>query len=221
MNTSRAWSGAVGLAIAVWAGSGCATSSGFRDAFKGRQDPAWRIVREQRDAWRWAAGGGLEIRALPGNMWGPANDARNVWVRPVPAPAMGPVTVTATVFNRPTEQYEQVDLVWYYNDSYQVKIGQELVDGKLSIVMGREEADRTRTIAILPISADTVDLRLRAVKMNIEGFYRVAGTTEWIRAGTCDLPAHGAPHVALEVYQGPAAVERWARITNLRVVQER
>ncbi len=203
------------LAVAA----GCASSRGYHEAFRGRMDPEWRIVREQPGAWRWADSGGLEIRALPGNMWGPANDARNVFVRPVPAPALGPVTVTATVFNRPTEQYEQVDLVWYFDDGHQVKIGQELVDGQLSIVMGREENDRTRTLAILPITADTVDLKFHVVGLQIEGFYRPAGVREWIRAGACDLPMHGAPHIALQVYQGPANVAHWARITDLRVTQ--
>lgn len=203
--------------LVLLGGAGCATPRGFRESFRAPLGPDWRIVRELPGAWRFADGGGLEIRALPGNMWGPANDARNVFVRPVPSPSLGPVTVSVTVSNRPTEQYEQADLVWYYNDGHQVKIGQELVDGKLSLVMGREEADRTRTICILPLTASAVDLQLRADGLQIEGFYRPAGAKEWIRAGGCDLPMHGAPHVALQVYQGPAQVERWVRLTQLRV----
>ena len=53
--------------------------------------------------------------------------------------------ISVRVENRPTEQYDQVDLVWYYDGGDLVKLGQELVDGKLSIVMdvwkqiGREQ----------------------------------------------------------------------------------
>jgi hypothetical protein len=101
-------------------------------------------VREDPKAWR-VTGQGLEIRIQPGNMWGPANNAKNVLVRAVPDPAKEPVEVAVTVSNRPTEQYEQVDLVWYYDDSHMVKIGQEQVDRVLCLVMGREEKDRTRT----------------------------------------------------------------------------
>jgi len=51
-------------------------------------------------------------------------------------------------------QWEQVDLVLYYDDSNMVKVGLELVDGQLSIVMGREEKDATRTISITPVASD-------------------------------------------------------------------
>lgn len=36
------------------------------------------------------------------------------------------------------------------------KLGQEMVDGKVSIVMGREEGDKTRTIVIIPLAASAV-----------------------------------------------------------------
>ena len=83
-------------------------------------------------------------------MWGPPNDARNVLVRPVPEPGKDRIEISVKVENEPTEQYEQVDLVWYYDDSNMVKIGLEQVDKELCVVMGREEKDRTRTIAVIP-----------------------------------------------------------------------
>ena len=124
----------------------------FEDNFNGALGAGWSWVREHREAWRVSARG-LEVRVEPGNMWGRANDARNVLIRPAPDLAAGTFAISVTVENRPTAQYEQVDLVWYYDDSHMVKIGQEQVDGKLSIVMGREEKDRTRTLAIIPIEA--------------------------------------------------------------------
>ncbi len=192
---------------------------GFSDDFAGGLGPGWRILREQKDAWR-TGPAGLEVRVLPGNMWGGSNDAKNTFVRPVPDPARGPVEVSAGFENRPTEQYEQVDLVWYYDDGHQVKIGQELVDGKLSIVMGREEADRTRTIAIIPLDSFVVDVRFRVEGNRIRGFFRTPAMTDWREAGNCDLPVKGAPGVSLQVYQGTTRVERWARITRFRVTQD-
>src|SRR5207247_4222107 len=124
----------------------------FHDDFQGKLGEGWSWLREHREAWR-VTGLGLEVRVEPGNMWGPANDARNLLIRPAPRPANEGIEVSVNVENRPTSQYEQADLVWYFDDGHMVKLGQELVDGKLSIVMGREENDKTRTIAILQLDA--------------------------------------------------------------------
>ena len=190
----------------------------FRDDFRGSLRPGWTILREQRDAWR-LTDRGLEVRVLPGNMWGGSNDAKNTFVRSVPDPAQGPVEVSIQVENRPTEQYEQVDLVWYYDDGHQVKIGQELVDGKLSIVMGREEGDRTRTIAIIPLDSFVVDVRFVVEGNRIRGAFRTPSMSDWKEAGVCDLPIQGAPKISLQVYQGTTRVERWAALRSLEVKQ--
>jgi len=188
----------------------------FVERFQGKLGDGWRWLREQPDAWR-ISPGGLEVRMLPGNMWGPPNNARNVLVYSLPDAATNAVTVAARLENRPTEQYEQVDLVWYYDDSHMVKIGQELVDGKLSLVMGREEADRTRTIAILPLEGSVVEVRFRVLDGTIRGQYRPLAKGEWRDAGECSLPANGRPNASLQCYQGPAREERWARISEFRV----
>jgi regulation of enolase protein 1 (concanavalin A-like superfamily) len=195
------------------------TAKEFSDDFRGRLGEGWSWVREDPAAWR-VTDGGLEIRVQPGNMWGGANNAKNVLVRPAPDPAGGEVIVSVQLENRPTEQYEQVDLVWYYDDSHMVKLGQELVDGKLSIVMGREEKDRTRTIAIVPLDAFEVEVRFRASGNEIHGEFRTVGAGEWRLAGSCDLPVRGAPKVSLQCYQGPGATEHWARLTGFRLEQK-
>ncbi len=201
--------------------AGCATRTRIADDFRGGLGKGWVVLREDRAAWRTTADG-LEVRVLPGNMWGGANDAKNTFVRPLPDPAEGPVEVTVQVENRPTEQYEQVDLTWYYADSHQVKIGQELVDGKLSLVMGREENDRTRTICILPLDAYVVDLRLVAQGNQVTGSYRTPAMKDWRTAGTCDLPVkEGGPKASLQIYQGTTRVERWAHLRRFRVRQSR
>ena len=192
------------------------TAAAFRDDFRGRLAEGWSWVREDAQGWR-ATENGLEVRVQPGNMWGPANNARNVLVRTAPDPSPAEVVVSVTLTNRPTEQYEQVDLVWYYDDSHMVKLGQELVDGKLSIVMGREENDRTRTIAILPLDSFTVQVRQRVEGNQIRGEFRTPDSEEWKLAGSCDLPAKGAPKVSLQFYQGPATVEHWARVNAFQI----
>ncbi|HKQ36626.1 MAG TPA: hypothetical protein VJ063_01035 [Verrucomicrobiae bacterium] len=186
----------------------------FRDSFAGKLAEGWSWRRENPATWR-IREHALEIRIEPGNMWGPANDARNVLVRKLAEASR--TQISLTVSNKPTGQYEQVDLVWYYDDSHQVKIGQEMVDGKLSIVMGREEKDRTRTIAITPIEALQVDLRLVMTNNVIRGAFRTTGTKAWREVGSCDLPVHGDAHVAIECYQGLPSAEHWARITNFEI----
>jgi regulation of enolase protein 1 (concanavalin A-like superfamily) len=191
-------------------------AANFRDDFRGRLAEGWSWIREDPHGWR-VTDNGLEVRVQPGNLWGPANNARNVLMRDAPDPSQQEVVVSVTLTNRPTEQYEQVDLAWYYDDSHMVKLGQELVDGKLSIVMGREEEDRTRTIAIIPLDSFTVQLRHRVKGDQIYGEFRTPESQEWKTAGSCDLPAKGAPKVSLQFYQGPAVAEHWARVSEFQV----
>ena len=73
----------------------------FADDFKGKLGEGWSWVREHRDAWR-VSEHGLEVRIEPGNMWGPANDAKNVLVRPAPEVTKGQLEISASVTNRPT-----------------------------------------------------------------------------------------------------------------------
>ena len=190
----------------------------FHDDFHGRLAEGWSWRREHREAW-WVSDRGLEVRIEPGNMWGPANDARNVLVRPAPEVGDGELEISVTVETHPTNQYEQADLVWYYDDSNMVKLGRELVDGKVSIVMGREQGDRTRTLALIPIQAEFVRLKLIVKGNQVRGQYLLAGSEKWQDANKCDMPApkDGKPKISLQFYQGPADSEHWARVTAFRV----
>jgi regulation of enolase protein 1 (concanavalin A-like superfamily) len=192
----------------------------FSDSFKGKLGEGWSWVRENPATWR-ISEKGLQIRIEPGNMWGGQNNARNVLVRALPAVTQDPIEVSVALENRPTNQYEQFDLVWYYDDSNMVKLGQELVDGKLCIVMGREEGDKTRTIVIVPLdpSSARVEVRFLADKNQLRGEFRLAGATEWRLAGNCDMPApaNAKPRISLQCYQGPPDQEHWATISNFRI----
>jgi regulation of enolase protein 1 (concanavalin A-like superfamily) len=207
------------LALLITA-SGFSQELVFQDDFRGRLGEGWRWVREDAKGWR-ISEQGLEIRLQPGNMWGGANNAKNVLVHPAPDPAKGDLEVSVTLTNKPSGQYEQVDLVWYYDDSHMVKIGQEQVDGKLCLVMGREEADKCRTIAIIPIEALTLQVRFLVSSNGLKGQFRPEGTEAWKDAGLCSLPVHGEPKVSLQVYQGPPGVERWARFNDFRIARAR
>ncbi len=190
----------------------------FQDEFAGKLGEGWSWVREHPQAWR-VTPHGLEVLIEPGNMWGPQNNARNVLVRPAPKSAKGEIEVSVRVENQPSHQYEQVDLVWYYDDSNMVKLGQEFVDGKLSVVMGREEKDKTRTVAILPLESTTVRLRLFVKGDRIRGQFRASDAGEWRHVGECSLPTPeaGKARISLQFYQGAADVRHWARVTEFRV----
>jgi len=211
------------LTLGLWTLSLLTATAGepdviFQDDFKGKLADGWTWVREDPKAWR-VTEDGLEVRLQPGNMWGGANNAKNVLVRPVPDPAKQPLEVSVTVSNKPTEQYEQVDLVWYYDDSHQIKIGQEQVDKVLCLVMGREEKDQTRTIAKIPIEALRLEVRFLVSGDSLKGQYRPAGEKEWKDAGGCTLPVKGEPKISLQVYQGPANAERWGTFTAFKIVK--
>ena len=189
----------------------------FRDTFRPKLADGWTWIREDPKHWR-TEEHGLEVHIQPGNMWGPDNNAKNVLVRPVPGdPQKQGLQITAAVENHPTNQWEQVDLVWYYDDGHMVKIGEELVDGKLSVVMGREENDRARTISITPLDAQTLELRLTVKGNQIKGSFKKP-KGEWREVGECDLPATKAePKISLQFYRGPADAEHWARVSELTV----
>jgi regulation of enolase protein 1 (concanavalin A-like superfamily) len=190
----------------------------FQDDFAGKLGDGWSWVREDKPAWR-VTDKGLELRLLPGNLWGRANDARNVLVRPAPDTTPGEVEVVVAVSHQPVHQYQQANLAWYYDDSNMVKLGLELVDGQACIVMGREQADKTRTLAKIPIAVTSVRLRLRVAGNQIRGQYLPAGTEKWLDAATGDLPVppNAQAKISLHCYQGPPDAELWARFRAFQI----
>jgi regulation of enolase protein 1 (concanavalin A-like superfamily) len=190
----------------------------FQDQFKNKLAPGWSWIREHRDAWR-ITEPGLEVLIEPGNMWGAQNDAKNMLVRSVPFDSKAGIEISVQVENKPSHQYEQVDLVWYYNDSNMIKVGEELVDGKLSLVMGREENDKTRTISITPLDSTTVGLRIIAKGNLVRGQFQTSNSSGWRDVGFCDMPAPERiqPRISLQFYQGSEKEPHWAKVTDFRV----
>lgn len=202
------------------AGTAAADDQLFKDDFSSGPGAGWSWVREEKSAWR-AARGALEMRVLPGNLWGRANNVKNVLVRPAPDAGAGPVEVLVTVSNSPTHQYEQANVSWYFDDSNMVKLGLELVDGKVCIVMGREEADSMRTLAKIPVEFTSVRLRLFVDGDKIRGQYCATGSDAWLDAGAGVLPSPPgrAAQISLHCYQGDPAVEHWARFSDFRILR--
>jgi len=201
--------------------TGWAQETLFQDDFKGKLGPGWSWVREHQEAWR-VTQHGLEVRIEPGNMWGPQNNARNLLVRSAPETGESELEISVDVENKPSNQYEQVDLVWYFDDSNMVKLGQELVDGKLSVVMGHEENDKTHTVAIIPLGSTSVRLRMVVKGAHIRGEFLAAGTNDWRIAGECDAPAsvNTKAKISLQFYQGSAEAEHWARVTGFSILKQ-
>jgi len=193
-----------------------------KNPFAGETLPdEWTWKRPNPAAWR-LMDGGLEIKIEPGNMWGGKNDAKNVLLIPIADNLKGSGTdVKVTLANSPTRRWEQVDLVWYYRDSHMVKIGLELEHGKNSVVMGREENDRTRAIKIIPIEKDKVTVRLKVTGGQVQGYYRLAPEDKWIKVGACAEPkpteSSDNPMVSIQCYQGDPQNPHWARITELKI----
>lgn len=192
----------------------------FKDDFAGKLGEGWTWVREDKAAWR-VTDKGLEIRVVPGNLWGRANNVKNVLARPAPDTTKGGVEVSVAIANRPTHQFEQANLAWYYDDSHMVKLGLELVNGEVCIVMGREEADKTRTLAKIPINTTSVRVRLRVAGNQIRGQYQLGGAGPWLDAGAGELPSppQGRAKISLHCYQGPPDVERWPKFGEFRVLR--
>lgn len=188
----------------------------FADPFAGQLASGWSWVREHPGFWR-LADRGLEVRIEPGGMWGPGNNARNLLVRSLPSDVAGPLEISVTITNQPAVQFEQVDLTWYADDGNMVKIGQELVDGQVCVVMGREQQDRARTVAVVPLNTTAVEVRLVIEGRWIRGGFRLPGQNAWRHAGRCDLPAPGPGQTAIQCYNGPASEERWARLSDFRI----
>ena len=178
----------------------------------------WNWLRENESGWRFSDEG-LQVLIEPGNMWGPANDAKNVLLYPLAEGWRDAVQVSVQLTHLPKKRWEQANLVWYYSDSAMVKLGLEIEDGVTNIVMGREERDRTQTIAIIPYEDPLVQLRLKVRGQEIRGYFRKPTSSAWIEAGKTTLPEAESlpPQVSLQFYQGEQGSDRWATVNWIEI----
>ncbi|MCA9265567.1 MAG: right-handed parallel beta-helix repeat-containing protein [Planctomycetales bacterium] len=191
----------------------------LREGFRGSLHEDWRWRREDKAHWK-LTDQGLQVLIEPGNMWGGANDAKNVLLRPIPSAWRSAIDIRTELGHRPQKRWEQANLVWYYSDSTMIKLGLEIENGVTNIVMGREENDRTRTIVIIPYPQERVQLRMVVAKGKLRGFFRRTDEQDWQVAGECELPDESAtppPQVSLQFYQGEAGSDRWATVDWLEM----
>ncbi len=191
----------------------------FRGAPKTRPlDEPWYWLRENKSGWR-RSDEGLQVLIEPGNMWGPANDAKNVLLYPLAVGWRDAVQVSVQLTHLPKKRWEQANLVWYYSDSAMVKLGLEIENGVTNIVMGREERDKAQTIAVIPYAEPHVQLRLKVSGQEIRGYFRNPSAPDWIEAGKTTLPYEESlpPQISLQFYQGEQDSDRWATVNWIEI----
>lgn len=197
-------------------GASCADDAElFRDPFTRQLAEGWSLVRQQPGAVR-VGEGAIEIRSLPGVI----AEAKNLLLRDAPA-AAGPLAFEVTVSNEPTQQWEQLGLVYYWDDAHHVKLVKERVDEKLWVVMGKAHPSAGGLVAKLPLEGAKVSLRLVVADGHVTGLWRAKADDPWTKAGECPLPGEGPGKLGLVTFHGPQEVEHWARFEGFRVLRVR
>jgi cytochrome c len=208
------------VALALVAGSSVlraesGADSAFEEAFRGRLSEGWKWIREDAAAWKLDEGA-LHVRTLPGSLWEKANNAVNVLVRPA-GEATDKLSTEVKVASQPKVNAEQAGLLWYLEDANYIKLVREIVNGKLSVAMVREENEKPVVIRVVPAEAGAFDLRLRMVSGRVRGEFRTSETAEWQLAGDCASLGAGELMVGLFAGGGEASAERWARFERFQM----
>lgn len=190
-----------------------------RDALDQSPAAPWEWVRPEAAGVR-VAEGSLELRALPGTLWGKTNHARNQLVRPSPLPAGEPLTVEVTLTFAPEAQAEQAGLMIYFDDGNYVKVVREWLDGKRFLVMGVEKNDDGKAVAKVVEPSDTVTIRMTCRDRQVVAEARAAKDGEWKELGRCESPAESGGagmKLAISAYGGPEGQGRWSRFSEFVV----
>ena len=182
-----------GRALEAAVAAGLFGDSGDGDVlFEDRLDAApagdWEWIRPARDGW-WVLDRALQIKALPGTLCRDANDARNVLLRPAPAPAFA---VDVVVTSNPQTDAEQAGLVLYHDDDNYIKLVREYLDGRTYVVMAREDDGEFEVVAKVPCDGATVILGLRVDAAQVRGTMQFQSDAEATAVGTTARPAGDA-----------------------------
>jgi regulation of enolase protein 1 (concanavalin A-like superfamily) len=187
----------------------------FKDDFSPSLAEGWSWVREDPASWQ-VAGGALRIRTLPGTLWGDRNNAVNVITRA--APEMAEFATEAVVTKQPEAGGEQAGLLWYCDDANNIKLVKEMVgEGKLVIVMAREEDDQPGVVGEVPFAPATAQLRLALAGGRVTGHYRASDEDAWQLVGECE-PVAGVRVGLCTHGRVPETEERWAQFKQFRVL---
>lgn len=188
----------------------------FVDAFRGTMHDAWQWLREEPEAWA-LTDSGLRIRALPGTLWGPRNDARNVLLRTA-MPLTDGLSSQVTVCNRPAIQGEQGGIIWFVDEANYVKLVKECLDGTVWVVLAREEDDQGTLVSRMPFTTgDTVSLKLTLSGDTMVGQAQAAPGAEWQTVGTCAALAAAQAQLGICVHGGPEDEAHWAELSEFTI----
>ena len=210
------------LALTVAAAPGSKESRVvFEDTFE--QDAladGWRWHRENPETWR-LRDGGLEIRVEPGR----GESVKNVLWRDAPDRQKRAYAIEVTVTNHtvPTTQWEQAGLILYRHGVPVVKVGKELVDGKLCVIPGEVAMDAATVRLRLVVKGDDY---VAQYQPDARGEFKTAARGR-IVAGR-NIPAAGklpaaeagaGDQVSLQCFEGPPDAEHWIRFDDFRIVE--
>ncbi len=188
-----------------------------RDALDKQPEAPWEWVRSDASGVR-INEGSLELRAMPGTLWGKPNNARNQLVRPSPLPAGEPLTVEVTLTFAPETQAEQAGLMLYFDDGNYIKVVREGLEGKRFLVMAVEKNDEGKAVAKVVEPSDTVTIRMTCRDRQVTVETRAAKDGGWKELGRCETPADPAGmKLAISAYGGPEGQGRWARFSEFVV----
>ena len=188
----------------------------FEEDFETEMDRDWKWVHEEPGAWK-VEEGALHLRALPGTLWGDANNAHNFLLRGVDFSQDG-FAIQVTISNQPQLVGEQAGLIWYHDDDNYVKLVKENLEGVEWIVLAREENGQPELIDKTRISMLSAELRLALLDGGIQGHFRKSPEDEWQKVGECALLNSANLRVGLFTHGGPAESERWVRLSQFKML---
>lgn len=182
----------------------------FEESFDGKLQRGWEWVREDKDEWR-IREGALEVHSQFGRIWG-GNDAKNILLFRGVKPKN--VAACVGVAHEPKEKWEQAGLLWYVDDDNFVKLISEQIDGKMYVVVAREEKGRGKVVGKVVAPQANMQLRLKVEAKRVTGQWRIKEGDKWSDSGECDFNAEGNPRFGLFTQNGPKEGVRWVRFDD-------
>ncbi len=213
----------VGLGVLIGAEVGCSTkveeSLPIQENFLKPLSSSWEWIRENPQTYRFDDKG-LWIQPEPGSLMGEGKGVKNILVRSLPETAR---KVQVTVEFHAEIQYEQAGLILYRNDDQYIKLVKEFVDGEPWIVMGIEGGGKITFLNKVPITGESVTLRLEWANRTFQGFFVDAeGKKVLVGSGVFSMypqfPMKDYPRIGLFTQNGNPGVERWARFTEMTIL---
>lgn len=190
----------------------------FAERFTSPLDAGWAWIREEPKAWK-VENGALLLRVLAGYVYEEGNDARNVLLR------KAIVTSNALILevfleNQPKILYEHAGLYWYYDDDNYVCLLKEQMGKEVRLRIVREKDASGDISGESVYDAEGVWFRLVITSDKATGYHRPNKNEDWQKMGQVDLPSKGEPKAGLNAGGGPKNLERWARFSHFRILEQ-